>query len=77
MTTEDEDDLLPDDIDLDAELAAYEGSPLSALARLTAEARDEKRGFLPPETDFSLSEQKLVLRLDTERAILKLSLIHI
>lgn len=73
MTTEDEDDLLPDDIDLDAELAAYEGSPLSALARLTAEARDEKRGFLPPETDFSLSEQKLVLRLDTERAILKRS----
>jgi hypothetical protein len=73
MTTEDEDDVLPDDVDLDAELAAYEGSPRSPLARLTAEARDEKRGFLPPESDFSLMEQKLVLRLDTERAILKRS----
>ena len=75
MTTEDqdEDDLLPDDIDLDAELAAYEGSSVSPLARLTAEARNEKHGFLPPESDFSLLEQKLVLRLDTERVILKRS----
>lgn len=67
----DDDDVLPDDVDLDAELAKV--SPLSPLARLTAEARDEKHGFLPPEHDFSLVEQKLMLRLETERAIQKRS----
>ncbi len=63
-----DDEPLPDDIDLDAELARTDASPLT---RMVAEARDEKRGFLPKSGDYSLAEQKLVLRLETEIAIQK------
>lgn len=65
----DDDDLLPDDIDLDAELAR--GDEASPLRRMVAEARDAQRGLLPRGGEFSLAEQKLLLRLETERAIQK------
>ncbi len=67
--TDHDDDVLPDDVDLDAELAAGESRAASPLGRLVAEAKHETRGFVPPKHDFSLAEQKLMLRLETERAI--------
>jgi len=64
----DDDEPLPADIDLDAELARDDASPLT---RLLAEARDENRGLLPRAGDYSLAEQRLLLRLEMERAIQK------
>jgi len=61
----DDDDELPEDIDLDAELANAGPSPLT---RLLAEAKSETTGYVPPAGDFSLAEQKLLLRLETEIA---------
>ncbi|MBL9111864.1 MAG: hypothetical protein JNM74_21450, partial [Myxococcales bacterium] len=65
MIDDTDDDELPEDIDLDAELANAGPSPLT---RLLAEAKSETTGYVPPAGDFSLAEQKLLLRLETEIA---------
>lgn len=64
----DDDDELPEDIDLDALDAELANAGPSPLTRLLAEAKSETSGYVPPAGDFSLAEQKLLLRLETEIA---------